>query len=460
MVEQRGMVNHLFAKIDDLGLNDTDRVAQNASQCFDISVWQFLAALLVGGETHIFPDEVALSPKALLDAVEQQGVTILETVPSLFRLLLGSEDAREVPELSSLRWVVPTGEALPPELADWWLGGFPHVSLLNAYGPTECSDDVTHHRVTTKSKSATTRIPIGRPIANTAIYILDERMDLAPIGVPGELYVGGVGVGRGYINDPSRTAQSFVPDPFAKEAGVCLYRTGDLARYLSDGTLDFLGRLDDQVKIRGFRIELGDIEAALSEHADIERCVVIAHTDDKGDRSLVAYFTCTGAVPAVLTLRDHLASRLPDYMVPQAFVPLEVLPLTDNGKLNRKALPAPDGRRLEPSGDFVPPQEGVEERVALAWRQVLGVERVGRRDNFFDLGGHSLLMLKVHELLRRHHPELALVDLFHYPTVDAVSHFLISGDESPHSQTSRRGHSRREALRRQRERRTRAGAGS
>ncbi|HEY0603676.1 MAG TPA: amino acid adenylation domain-containing protein [Herpetosiphonaceae bacterium] len=296
MIEQRGMLNHLWAKITELQLTDADRVAQTASQCFDISVWQFLAALLVGGTVQIFPDEVAFDPHLLLQQVAQARITILETVPSLLRAMLDDAGAgtRQQPDLAALRWLIPTGEALPPDLGHQWLSRYPTIPLLNAYGPTECSDDVTHYRLTTPPADDLLNMPIGRPVANMRLYILDDRLKPAPVGVIGELYVGGIGVGRGYLNDPRRTAEVFVPDPFAdttsdQAAGARLYKTGDLAHYLPDGNIVFLGRVDYQVKLRGFRIELGEIESVLRQYPEVHDAIVVARADSLGDTRLVAY---------------------------------------------------------------------------------------------------------------------------------------------------------------------------
>ncbi|MFL6256241.1 MAG: amino acid adenylation domain-containing protein, partial [Pyrinomonadaceae bacterium] len=288
MVEHGGMLNHLLAKISDLELGAADVVAQTASQAFDISVWQFLAALLVGGCVHIFPDEITYDPTRLLEEVGREGVTVLETVPSLLRAML-DEMERRAPEgarLSRLRWLIPTGEALPPELTRRWLAAHPTVPLVNAYGPTECSDDVTHHVIDRPPAPEEFNTPIGRPVANTRLYVLDAGMQLLPVGVLGELYVGGAGVGRGYLSDAAKTASLFVPDPYSGEAGARLYRTGDVGRWLPDGTLEFLGRVDHQVKVRGFRIELGEIEAALSVHPLVREAVVIVREDARGEKLL------------------------------------------------------------------------------------------------------------------------------------------------------------------------------
>jgi amino acid adenylation domain-containing protein len=290
MIEQCGMLNHLYAKISALDLTAADCVAQNASQCFDISVWQFMAALLVGGRVHIFPDDVAHDPLFLLQQVEQEGISILETVPSLLRLLLESIEMGEIsPRLERLRWLVPTGEALPPNLCRRWLKRYPHIPLLNAYGPTECSDDVTHYPIAQPLAETHAHTPIGRPIPNMQVYILDQHMLPVPVGTSGELYVGGVGVGRGYLHDAQRTAEAFVTDPFSAEPGARLYKTGDLVYSLPDGNLVFLGRIDHQVKIRGNRIEPGEIETVLAGHPLVQESVVTVREDEPRNQQLVAY---------------------------------------------------------------------------------------------------------------------------------------------------------------------------
>ncbi|HEX6186263.1 MAG TPA: amino acid adenylation domain-containing protein [Pyrinomonadaceae bacterium] len=286
MVEQSGMFNHLLAKVSDLRLGAGDTVAQTASQCFDISVWQFLAPLVVGGAVRVYADEVTHDPGRLLREAGRDGVTVLEVVPAVLRAMLEGADA-PVPE--SLRWMLVTGEALPPELARHYAAVFPRVPLMNAYGPTECSDDVTHFVLTGAPSDATSAMPIGSPIANTQLYVLDRSLSPVPLGAAGELFVGGAGVGRGYIFDAARTAKVFIPDPFSSQAGARLYRTGDLARHLPDGNLQFLGRVDHQVKIRGFRVELGEIESILRQHSMVQDAVVLAAEDAVGDKRLTGY---------------------------------------------------------------------------------------------------------------------------------------------------------------------------
>jgi amino acid adenylation domain-containing protein len=408
MVEQRGMVNHLYAKVSDLALTETDKVAQTASQCFDISVWQMLSALVVGGQVEIFPDHVAHDARQLLNAVEQSGVTILETVPALLRAMLdnaalanaqsttteaswtNAEAAASGRQLRALRWMIPTGEALPPDLCRRWLAAYGHVPLMNAYGPTECSDDVSHHPIHEAPSREEMNVPIGRPVANIRLYVVDKYLRAVPVGVRGELCVGGVGVGRGYLGEPSRTAETFVPDPFSGESGKRLYRTGDSACWRADGSIEFLGRIDHQVKVRGFRIEPGEIEAALTNLDDIEDAVVMVHEDGVGAKHLVAYLV--GASATADELRNSLKERLPDYMIPSTFIRIAAMPLTSNGKIDRRALPAPDMGRPEMEQSFVAPRTHVEKWLAQKWAEVLEIEleQIGVEYNFFSLGGDSI----------------------------------------------------------------------
>jgi amino acid adenylation domain-containing protein len=434
MVEHRGMLNHLFAKIVDLDLRADDVVAQTASQCFDISVWQFLAALLTGARVEIFPNEMAQDPAVLLREAGSRGVTILETVPSLLRAMV-EEASRGRATGGALRWMIPTGEALPPDLCNRWLELFPGIPLVNAYGPTECSDDVTHRVLRAPLPGPVVNIPIGRPVINMRLHVVSRSCHFQAVGVPGELCVAGVGVGRGYLNDPLRTAAVFVPDPFAAEPGGVMYRTGDLARWLPSGELEFLGRIDHQVKVRGFRLELGEIEAVLASHPDMRRCVVMAREDTPGEQRLVAY--CVLRPEAVLdrgALRAFLARSLPDYMLPASYVQLEALPHTPNGKIDRKALPAPQRERPDLSGELVPPRTATETMLAAIWASALDLDEVGVRDDFFALGGHSLLALRVVTAIReRSGVELPLAVLLRAPTVERMAAFLDGTAAAPSS---------------------------
>jgi amino acid adenylation domain-containing protein/non-ribosomal peptide synthase protein (TIGR01720 family) len=417
MVEQRGMLNNQLSKVPYLSLDERDVIAQTASQSFDISVWQFLAAPLFGARVDIVPNDIARDPRALLAHVQAQGISVLESVPSLITGLLTEQAAN----LDGLRWMLPTGEAMPPELAGQWLQRYPHVGLVNAYGPAECSDDVAFFRVDAASTRGT-YLPIGTPTDNNRLYLLDDALEPVPLGAVGELCVAGTGVGRGYVRDPSRTVPVFVPDPFGA-AGERLYRTGDLARRRADGVLEYVGRVDFQVKIRGYRIELGEIEARLQEHPDVSETVVLAL-----DGQLVAYLTCRrGSGGALLPgeLKTYLKQSLPDYMVPTHLIVLDAMPLTPNGKLDRKALPKPDVSELQQ--DYVAPQTELEQQLAGIWAEVLKVERVGITDNFFELGGHSLLATQVvtraQQVLQRSVP---LRVMFEFNTVQGLARHLES----------------------------------
>ncbi len=413
MLEHRGMLNHLYAKVEDLQLSAADVVAQTAPVSFDISVWQFLVGLLVGGRVYIVQEQMMV-PTQLLEIVEAQQISILEIVPSLLRTMLQEIEVNAT-QLSSLRWLLLTGEALPPQLCREWFEYYPTIPMLNAYGPTECSDDVTHYPIYQPPASEILNLPIGRPVLNTQLYILDTQLQPVPIGVAGELYVGGVGVGRGYLNQPQLTEKAFINDPFSQTLGARLYKTGDKARYLSDGNIEFLGRIDYQVKIRGFRIELGEIEAILGQHPQVREAVVIAREDQPGNQHLVAYVVSQEI--ATHELRDYLKQKLPNYMVPAAVVSLETIPLTPNGKVDRRALPAPN-IELSLTVNFVSPSTLTQQVLADLWTDLLGLEKVGIHNNFFELGGHSLLATQVISRLRSlFGVELPLRCLFEKPTI-------------------------------------------
>ncbi|XXZ41221.1 amino acid adenylation domain-containing protein [Sorangium sp. So ce327] len=401
MVEQRGMLNNQRSKIPYLGLTDRDVIAQTASQCFDISVWQLLTAPLCGAAVDILPDAIAHDPAALFERVVERGITVLEVVPSLLASALGG-DGLPPPERLPLRWLLPTGEALPPDVAQRWLARYPEVPLVNAYGPAECSDDVSLHTLREPPGARDTHVPVGLPVDGTQLYIVDARLALVPVGATGELCVAGVGVGRGYLADPAKTAEVYLPNPFSAEPGDRLYRTGDLARYRPDGVIEVVGRRDHQVKVRGYRIELGEIEARLLDHPGVKDAVVMAREDASGEKRLVAYvvpaqpeLARSGSEP----LRAALRAALPEYMVPSLYVLLDALPLTANGKVDRKALPEPDGS--QPRASYIAPRSELERTLAQSWSEVLRVERVGAHDNFFELGGHSLLAVRMMQALGR-----------------------------------------------------------
>lgn len=339
--------------------------------------------------------------------------------------------------------------------------------LYNLYGPTEAAIDVTAWECSRERGQRT--VPIGRPIANTQIYLLDANLRLLPFGVPGELLIGGVGLARGYCRRPGLTAEKFIPDPFSTQSGARLYRTGDIACYLAGGEIEYLGRLDFQVKIRGFRVELGEIELMLSRHELVRDAVVMLREDVAGEKRLVAYMVGRDGVSLkVDEVRSFLREHLPEHMIPQSFVWLEELPLSPNGKLDRRQLPSPERDREEGAhGEYVAPQGDAEQIIAGLWREVLQVERVGVRDNFFDLGGHSLQLLQLHGKLReKFQTEISLIELFEYPTVHAQAQRLSEREPSHEDAESRKEHAAqalragRNRLQQQRRHRAAAGGGA
>ncbi|MFG3283165.1 amino acid adenylation domain-containing protein [Streptomyces sp. NPDC048111] len=392
MVQRAGMVNHLLAKIDDLELDEHDTLVQNAPVTFDISVWQMLAPLAVGGRVLAVDRYTAADPDLLFALTAAEGVTVLEVVPSLLRAALDvwDFDGTEI-ALPGLRHLMVTGEALPADLCRRWLARYPHIPLVNAYGPTECSDDVTH-AVIRRAPAEGRAVPIGVPVRNTRLYVLGDDLRPVPHGAPGELYVAGAGVGRGYLGAAARTAATFVGDPYG-EPGTRMYRTGDRVRWDEDGQLTFLERRDDQVKVRGHRIELGEIEAALRGHPAVADAVVRVTDDPNGGKQLVGY--CVARDGETLDLgpvRTRLKETLPAYMVPQHLLTLDALPLTAHGKVDRKALPLPrpEGGPDQAAATAAEPRSRAEEILCAVFAEILGLPSAGVDDNFFALGGDSI----------------------------------------------------------------------
>ncbi|WP_189151941.1 non-ribosomal peptide synthetase, partial [Streptomyces lacrimifluminis] len=395
------------------------------SYAFDFSVWEMWGALLYGGRLIVVPDSVSRSPEEFLALLVRERVTFLNQTPTAFRALADTDADL------ALRAVVFGGEKLEvSELRPWAdRFGLDRIALVNMYGITETTVHTTYRRLTERDLDPRAGSPLGHPLDDLRVVLLDEDGRLVPLGVPGEICVGGAGVARGYLNQPRLTAQRFVPDPFGPP-GARLYRSGDLARRSADGGLEFLGRVDDQVKIRGFRIELGEIETALAAHPEVRDAVVLAREDTPGDKRLVAYVTpADGAAPDPGALRSHLRGRLPEYMVPAAFVALDALPLTTNGKLDKRALPA-SGQDALGSAGHVAPRTVVEERIAAVWADVLGLERVGVEDGFFDLGGHSIRAVALVGRLRAIGYDLAVRDVFEYRTVARIAE-LVTGRPAP-----------------------------
>jgi len=401
---------------------------QKTALSFVDSVWEIFGPLLREIRTIIIPDQAVKNPKYLLDTLAAHAVTRIVLVPSLLRVLLdAANDLTDV--LPNLKYCISSGETLPLDLALRFMKRMPHCVLLNLYGSSEVAADATCFDM--RNYKSLPCIPIGRPIANTQIYLLDGQMQLVPVGLPGELAIGGDGLARGYFNRPALTAAKFVPNPFSSEPGASLYLTGDWARYLPDGTIEYLGRLDHQVKIRGFRIELSEIESVLSQHPAVREAVVVAHEDTPGDKRLVAYVVLhKGQRNTANDLQGHVLKALPAYMMPSTFVWLEALPLTPNGKVDRHALPVPNPIRDTSAESLMAPKSLVQRQLAQIWEELLDVRPIGIGDNFFYLGGHSLLAARlVGRIEQVFGKRLPLATLFAGPTIEQMAQALASGDE-------------------------------
>ncbi|EMH4139686.1 amino acid adenylation domain-containing protein, partial [Serratia marcescens] len=423
MNEHRGVVNRLVWMQEAYGLTAADTVLQKTPFGFDVSVWEFFWPLMVGARLVMAKPEGHKDPDYLSRAIEQYGVTTLHFVPSMLQSFLA--DGQAATRCGQVVRVMCSGEALPAALVAEFYRRLPQAELHNLYGPTEAAVDVTAWHCSREADRVS--VPIGRPIANTRIYLLDEHGQPVPLGAVGELYIGGVQVARGYLNRPELTAERFLADPFAP--GGRMYRTGDVARYLANGDIEYLGRNDQQVKIRGFRIECGEIEAVLATHPAVREAVVDARAVGD-DKRLVAWVVpAAGVAEETLAgaLRQHVSAALPDYMVPSAWVVVAALPLSPNGKLDRRALPEPQGAQSQAA--YEAPQGEHETLLAAIWRELLNVEQVGRHDNFFELGGHSLLAVKLMAQLRRAGWGANVQTLFSTPTLSALAQAMSAQGE-------------------------------
>jgi amino acid adenylation domain-containing protein len=424
----KGIVNRLLWMQDMYTLTVRDRVLQKTPFSFDVSVWEFFWPLMTGATLVVARPGGHRDPTYLVNLIAEQGITTLHFVPSMLSIFL---EAAGLERCRTLRQVFASGEALPFELQQRFFERL-GAELHNLYGPTEAAVDVTYWACRPNSEQSI--VPIGRPIANTQIYILDANLQPVPIGVAGELHIGGIGLARGYLNRPDLTAQKFIANPFGKTPDARLYKTGDLARFLADGNIEYLGRIDHQVKLRGFRIELGEIEAVLGECAGVRQSVVILREDNPGDKRLVAYLIAApGQDLDVDRLRREVGDKLPEHMVPSRFVVVKGFPMTTSGKVDRQALPAPSLER-QTSTTIVAPRNEVESKLASIFANVLGLPSVSVTDNFFDLGGHSLtaarLLSQVKEITGR---EIPLSALFRLATVESLTR-LIREHEDPSDQ--------------------------
>jgi surfactin family lipopeptide synthetase C len=456
IIEHASLVNYIcWAQSVYLHEGQPSDCAFYSSLAFDLTVTSLFLPLVSGHTIHLYPQHDAAP--SLLEVMADNRCHLLKLTPSHLSLI------RDLDNRSShIRRLIVGGEALSTELAHAVSRSFDHrVEIYNEYGPTEATVGCMLYRYDAETDRRAW-VPIGRPAANTQIYILDEQLEPTAEHVTGELYIGGAGVARGYLGRAELTAGRFLPDPFSGRAGGRLYRTGDRARRLSDGNIEYLGRSDQQVKIRGFRIEPEEIRVALVQHADVKEAFISTHGDSSEDRRLVAYIiAATERELSGGELRDYLREQLPDYMVPSAFVMLEKLPLTPNGKIDYRALPQPEGQDAGLKTEYVAPRTDVEQLLTNIWHEVVGIEKIGIHDNFFDLGGHSILLLKVQRKIREgFQHELSLVELFKYPTIHLLAERLKrepdAAVEPPSFQRSfDRAETRRELVNRQREARKR-----
>ncbi|MGA9773061.1 MAG: amino acid adenylation domain-containing protein [Blastocatellia bacterium] len=429
MITHENLKHYVQAMQALVELGDDDRYLHTASFGFSSAVRQLLLPLSKGASVVISTSEQRLDPQALFDLIRREQITVVDLVPSHWRaginmLRLLGEDRRERLLGNSLRLIVSASEPLMSDLPAAWNHEFKHpAKLMNMFGQTETTGIVAGYPICAEFTEQVQCVPIGKPIADTRIYLLNRDFNAVAIGARGELCIAGKGIGDGYLNRPDLTADRFIPDAFGLLAGGRVYKTGDMGRYLADGNIEFLGRIDNQVKIRGFRVEPGEVEASLASHPAIKECVLIARSDGASGNSLVAYLVAARYPPPTIDeLESFLRERLADYMVPTSFIILDSLPLTPNGKLDRVALVTMDQTKLRSEQDYVAPRTLVEEKLAGVWAQVLGIERVSVMGNFFRLGGHSLLATVLVSRLRdTFHIELPVMSLFQSPTVAGLA---------------------------------------
>jgi amino acid adenylation domain-containing protein len=426
MVNHRAVVR-LVKNTRFVDLSEQEVFLQFSPISFDASTLEIWAPLLNGGCLAIMPPEIQ-SLEEIGAAIRKYGVTSMWLTAGLFNVMV----EQRLDDLRPLRQLLVGGDVLSPAHIRKALDRLPGCRLINGYGPTEGTTFSCCHTIT-RADAQGASIPIGKPISNTKVYLLDATHQPVPLGEAGELCVGGDGLARGYLNQPELTAEKFVPDPFSDEPGSFIYRTGDLARYRNDGTIEFLGRVDDQVKISGFRIELGEIETVLMEHSSVQSAVVVARQDTAGEKKLVAYVVLRRPDDDRGELRAFLQKKLPAYMVPCEFVALNSLPLSPNGKVDRGALPAPETMQRKVGEAAVSPQTDLEQKIAGIWRRVLCLEEVSINDNFFDLGGDSLQLLDAHaELQKMVSSNLTVTDLFEYTTISALAMYLAKNGRNSH----------------------------
>jgi amino acid adenylation domain-containing protein len=415
MNEHGGLLNRLLWAQSYYKLTEKDCVLQKTTFCFDVSVWELIWPLLVGAKLVFAKPEGHKDSNYLKKIIEDQSITMLHFVPSMLEVFLSDLKAGDC---LNLKKVLTSGEALKTHQVQLFESKLPNAQLHNLYGPTEAAIDVTYWSLPKKHKIQNT-VPIGKPVANTSIYILDPWLQVVPLGCEGEIHIAGVQVARGYLNNDRLTRQKFVKDPFQTNARM--YKTGDKGRWLTDGNIEYLGRTDEQLKVRGFRIEPGEIEIVILESGLVKRTAVIGKQDSMANIQLVAYVVVAETYQKE-SLLTFLKQKLPDYMIPAVFMEIDEIPLTSNGKLNRKALPEPS---IQLTNEIVPPRNELEKTLVEVWKQVLNLETISIHDNFFEIGGHSLLAFRILSGVRKSTGfELELTDLVASPTIAQLAEIL------------------------------------
>jgi amino acid adenylation domain-containing protein len=443
MNTHKGIVNRLLWMQDTFQIGPMDTLIQKTPFSFDVSVWEFFWPFMFGSRLAVAKPEGHKDPEYLLDLISRESVTVIHFVPSMLRLFLETADPQRC---VSLKHVVLSGEAVTLDLQHRYFSLL-KAPLHNLYGPTEAAVDVTYWQCDPSTSLST--VPIGRPISNIRLYILDKTGQPVAAGENGELHIGGVGVGRGYLNRPELTAEKFVNDPFSDDPSARLYKTGDLCRYLPDGDIDYLGRIDFQVKIRGNRIELGEIEAVVQQDPSVRQCAVTVREDSPGEKRLVAYVVEVPGKFSISDMRKKLAKKLPDYMIPAVFMLLPSLPLTPSGKTDRRALPKPGRERPKLENQYIATGTETEKKLAQVWCEVLQLDQVGIDDNFFDVGGNSIQLAQVHSRLQvLMDREFPIMDLFVHTTIRAAAAFFLKDTKTERgvSAIQDRAQRQREAL--------------
>ncbi|MBC1239444.1 MULTISPECIES: non-ribosomal peptide synthetase [Nostoc] len=449
LIPHQGLVNYLSWATQAYTVEQGKGTTVHSSLAFDLTITSLFSPLLVGRQVELIPENQSI--ESLGNALRQESnLSLVKITPAELLLLSKQLSSKEVAGIT--RAFIIGGENLLTESISFWKVFAPETLLVNEYGPTETVVGCCVYRVP-QDDIESNSVPIGQPIANSQLYVLDQHHQPVPIEVPGELYIGGAGLARGYLNQPELTAVKFIPNPFNNEAGTRLYKTGDLARYRWDGNLEFLGRIDHQVKVRGYRIELGEIEGLLGQHPEVQEAVVLMREDVPDNQRLVAYFvTNTETTLTTSDLRNFLKEQLPEYMLPSVFVQLKTLPLTTNGKIDRRALPVPDGDRPELAEVYVAPRSEMEREIARVWQELLNLEKVGVNDNFFDLGGHSLLMVQVNSKLQKFmNLNISIVEMFQNPTINSLAQYLSQEQQLSFRGTRDRANNQIEAINRQKQ---------